>query len=146
MENIKILIVDDQPPMRAFVKAGIKASFPSGIVIDEASTGEVARDKLAIAPCDIVICDWNMPGMKGTELFAWIKEQDNLKNTQFLMLTASNEKELIMNAVQMGVNDFIMKPISVDTLSRRLQLALDRVLSDRIAKAHQGRHGEGDST
>ncbi len=146
MESIKVLIVDDQSPMRAFVKASIKASFPSGLVIDEAGTGEVARDKLAINPCDIVICDWNMPGMKGTELFAWIKEQDNLQDIQFLMLTASNEKELVMNAVGMGVNDFIMKPISVDTLSRRLQLALDRVLSARIARAHQDQHGEGAGT
>ncbi|MGO9015578.1 MAG: response regulator [Dissulfurispiraceae bacterium] len=145
MENIKILIVDDQSPMRTFVKASIKASFPTGIVIDEASAGDVAKDKLAINPCDIVICDWNMPGMKGTELFAWIKEQENLKDTQFLMLTASNEKEIIMNAVEMGVNDFIMKPISVDTLSKRVQLALDRVLSARRAKAHQRQNEEGDS-
>src|SRR5271169_1840272 len=116
MESLKILIVDDTPSMRAFVKASIKSSFSGGIEIDEASTGETAREKLTAMPYDIVICDWFMPGMNGTELLAWMREQDDLKDIPFLMLTAHNDKEIIMKAIDAGVTDFITKPVSVDTL------------------------------
>jgi len=128
MYRVRVLIVDDELAMRAFVRAGLKVSFPEAVQIEEAGSGEMAMKKLAVYPCDIVICDWNMPGMKGTELLAWVKEQDSLKDTQFLMLTASHEKDIVMNAVELGVDDFIMKPLSADELSRRVKSALARLL------------------
>ncbi len=78
-----------------------------------------------------------MPGMKGTDLLAWVKEQDSLKDTQFLMLTAANETDIVMNSVKLGVNDFIMKPLSADDLSRRVRSALARLLIVQRDKAGQ---------
>src|SRR5208337_3979603 len=77
MENIRVLIVDDDSPMRAFIKASIRSQFPDqvGIIVelDEAGSVGAAMAKLAEKPCDIVLCDWNLPGVKGTELLAWMK-------------------------------------------------------------------------
>ncbi len=55
MDRVKILIVDDESAMRAFVRAALKASFPDGVEIEEASSGETARDKAggsALPHCD----------------------------------------------------------------------------------------------
>jgi DNA-binding response OmpR family regulator len=134
MERIKILVIDDTPSMRAFVKAAIKTSFPGDVMIDEAASGEVGKEKLSATFFDVVICDWNMPGMKGTELLEWMKGQDNLKDVPFLMLTAHNEKDIVMTAINAGVFDYVMKPVSVETLSKKLNAAIRTALSVRIDK------------
>jgi len=140
MENIRVLIVDDDSPMRAFIKASIKSSFPGrvglAVDLDEAGSAEGAMAKLAAKQYDIVLCDWNLPGMKGTELLAWMKEEDKQKETLFLMLTAHNEERVVTEAIDMGANDFITKPIAADVLSKRLMSAFRTVLDIRRNKSH----------
>ncbi len=140
MENIRVLIVDDESPMRAFIKASIKSSFPgqAGIKVelDEAGSVDAAMAKLSVKPYDVVLCDWNLPGAKGTELLAWIKEEDKQKDTLFLMLTAHNEESVLAEAMDMGVNDFITKPIAADFLSKRLMAAFNNILTIRRSKSH----------
>ncbi|MBF0558862.1 MAG: response regulator [Nitrospirae bacterium] len=143
MEKIKVLIVEDTFAMRTFIKATIKATFSENVELDDAGSGESAMDKLAAKPFDVVICDWNMPGMKGTELLAWMKEQDNLKDIPFLMLTAHNAKDVITGAIEAGVSDFIMKPVSADVLSQRVRMAFKTVLLARAKKA--GENGPANS-
>ena len=144
MENIRVLIVDDDAPMRAFIKASIKSSFPGrvGIIVelDEAGSVDSAMARLAAKPYDIVLCDWNLPGVKGTELLAWMKGEDKQKETLFLMLMAHNEENVVTEAINMGVNDFITKPIAADVLSNRLMSAFSTILDLRSNKS-----GENDS-
>ncbi|MGD0283116.1 MAG: response regulator [Dissulfurispiraceae bacterium] len=138
MENIIILIVEDAAPMRTFIKACIKSSFPGKVEVEEAGSGESAMTMLAAKPCDIVLCDWNLPGMKGTEILVWMKGQDRLKDIPFLMLTAHNEKDLVTGALNMGASDFIMKPVTAEVLSKRLMSAIRTVLAVRKSKAAEG--------
>lgn len=143
MEHIDILIVDDTSSMRAFVKAAIRASFSGAISIDEAGSGEMAKEKLEAKPYDVIICDWHMPGLSGTDLLAWVREQDKLRDTMFIMLTAHNEMDVITKAMEAGVNDFIAKPVTVDTISKKLTAAFRTVLSVKIKKAGGSRPGGG---
>ncbi len=140
MENIRILIVEDTHTMRAFIKASIKSSFPGAVEIEEAISAEAAMAILEAKPLDIVLCDWNLPVMKGTELLVWMKGQDKLKEIPFLMLTAHNEKDIVTGALNMGASDFIMKPVTAEALSKRLMAAIRTVLSVRKSKP-----GEDDS-
>ena len=139
MENIRVLIVDDDSPMRAFIKASIKLSFPGqvgiNVELDEAGSVDGAMARLAAKPCDLVLCDWNLPGVKGTELLAWMKGEDKFKETLFLMLTAHNEEGIVTEAINMGVNDFIVKPIAADVLSKRLMSAFRTILDIRRNKS-----------
>lgn len=139
MEKIRILIVDDTFPMRTFIKAAIKSLFTDKVEMDDAGSGEAAKEKLSTKTFDIVLCDWNMPGIKGTELLAWMKEQGKLKEIPFLMLTAHNDKELIMSAVEAGVSDYIMKPVTADTLNLRLRAAFKTVLAARMKNGDDNR-------
>ena len=124
MEGVRILIVDDMMPMRAFIRAGIKASISKDVEIDEAGSGEAAKAKLEILRYNLVLCDWNLPGLKGTELLKWMREQEMLKNMPVIMLTAFDEKELIMEALELGVSDYVIKPVTTDVLIKKVRAAL----------------------
>ncbi|MGO9417195.1 MAG: response regulator [Syntrophobacteraceae bacterium] len=140
MDNIRVLIVDDDSPMRAFIKAGIRSTFTgrNGIIVelDEAGSVEGAMARLSERPYDIVLCDWNLPGMKGTELLSWVKGEDKQKDILFVMLTAHNEEKIVKEAIDMGVNDFITKPITVNVLTKRLMSAIRTILDLRSNKSH----------
>ena len=118
---MNILVVDDMPAMRAFVRAGIKISFPGKVQIEEADSGESAMKELKNRRYDLIVCDWNMPGIKGTELLQWVKSQDDLKAIPFIMLTANNEKDIVMAAIKSGISDFITKPTTIDILAKKLR-------------------------
>jgi len=128
VKPVRILIVDDMTPMRVFIKAGLKASISKDIEIDieidEASSGEAAKAKLESLRYDLVLCDWNMPGLKGTELLQWMREQDALKNTPVIMLTANNDKKIILESIELGVADYIIKPVTADALGKKVRAVL----------------------
>ncbi len=128
---IRILIVDDMMPMRAFIKGGIRASISKDIEIDEAGSGESAQLKLESQRYDLVLCDWNLPGLKGTELLQWIREQDALKDTPVIMLSAFNKKELIEEALELGAADYVLKPVTLDVLGKKVSAVLRASLACR---------------
>ncbi|HXW69265.1 MAG TPA: response regulator [Dissulfurispiraceae bacterium] len=119
---MNILVIDDLAAMRAFVRAGIKISFRGSVLqIEEAETGAAAVKELQNRKYDLILCDWNMPGMSGVELLQWVKQQDDLKNIPFIMLTANNKKDMVMEAIKLGVNDFITKPTTIEILAAKLR-------------------------
>jgi DNA-binding response OmpR family regulator len=75
-----------------------------------------------------------MPGMKGSDLLRWMKEQEDLKDMPFIMVTAHNEKDIIMDAVNQGITDFIIKPINVDALVKKVSAALRDIISKKVKK------------
>lgn len=121
---MRILIVDDMLPMRAFMKATVKSSVSKDLETDEAANAEAAKTKLQVQHYDLVLCDWNMPGMKGSELLQWMRSEERLRQVPFIMVTAHNDKEIIMEAIKAGVNDFVLKPITAEVLSRKIIAAL----------------------
>ena len=129
MVPVRILIVDDMMAMRAFIKGGIKAFISKDIEIDEASSGEAAKARLINQHYNIVLCDWNLPGLKGTELIQWMREQDALKNTPVIMLTANNNKETILESVELGVAGYIIKPVTADVLGKKVSAVLSSSLA-----------------
>jgi len=125
VKTVRILIVEDMMPMRAFIKAGIKAYISKDIEIDEATSGESAKGKMQQQRYDLVLCDWNMPGIKGTELLQWMREQDSLGNTPVIMLTANNNKEIILESIELGVADYVIKPVTADVLGKKISAVLN---------------------
>ncbi len=126
---VRILIVDDMMPMRAFIKAGIRASISKDIEVDEANSGESAKVKMEQHRYDLVLCDWNMPGITGTELLHWMREQDAVKNTPVIMLTANNNKETILEAIELGVAGYVIKPVTADVLGKKVSAVLSASLA-----------------
>lgn len=131
---VNILIVDDMPVIRSFINITIMSVIKKDVIenihVDEAQNGKAAQAKLEAGPYDLVLCDWNMPGMNGSELLQWMKSQESLREIPFVMITANNEKKFIMEALQMGVTGYVLKPLTVEVLDK----TINSLLSDIITK------------
>ena len=120
--NIKILIVDDFSTMRRIVKNLLRQLGFNNI--QEADDGTTALEQLKTDPVDLIISDWNMPKMTGLDLLKAIGGDDKLKKIPVLMVTAEARKENIVEAVQAGVNNYIVKPFTAETLKEKMEKVL----------------------
>ncbi len=118
--TMKILVVDDFSTMRRIVK-NILAQLDFSNV-DEAEDGKVALAKLKTGGFEFVISDWNMPNMMGIDLLREVRADASLKQLPFLMVTAESQKENVVQAVQAGVSNYIVKPFTADTLETKLEM------------------------
>lgn len=116
--NMKILIVDDFSTMRRIIRNILKQIGYSDI--HDAEDGTQAITKLKADRFDFVISDWNMPNMSGLDLLKAIRTDADLKDTKFLMVTAEAMQENVIAAVQAGVNNYILKPFTAETMKERI--------------------------
>ena len=117
--DLKILVVDDFPTMRRIVKTLLRQNGYNNFV--EAEDGEKALEMLHAEPdIEFIVSDWNMPNMTGLELLKTVRADPKLKHLPFLMVTAEAEKENIIEAVKSGVNNYIVKPFTGQTLKEKL--------------------------
>jgi two-component system chemotaxis response regulator CheY len=116
--EMDVLIVDDAAAMRRIVRGLLKElGFKN---MREAENGQMALDELKKKKADFVVSDWNMPVMTGIDLLRAIRADDELKSTPVLMVTAEAKQENIVEAVQAGVNNYIVKPFNAATLQEKL--------------------------
>ncbi len=123
-ENTKFLVVDDFATMRKIVKKVLTQLGYKNI--EEADDGNTAWPMIKDAhsngnPYDIIISDWNMPGMTGVDLLKNVRGDANLKEMPFVMVTAESEQKNIVEAVKAGVSDYIVKPFNANTLKTKLE-------------------------
>ncbi len=122
--NTKFLVVDDFTTMRKIIK---KVLTELGYTnIEEADDGKTAWPKLQEAhtagqPFNMVISDWNMPGMSGIDLLKSCKSDANFKNLPFMLVTAESEQKNIIEAAKAGVSDYVVKPFNAQTLKGKLE-------------------------
>ncbi len=116
--DMDVLIVDDASALRRIVRGLLKElGFKH---LREAENGEMALAELMRKKAGLVVLDWNMPVMTGIELLRAIRADDDLKDIAVLMVTAEAKKENIVEAVQAGVNNYIVKPFNAATLQEKL--------------------------
>jgi len=109
MSQIKVLIVDDARFIRDHVSRIVKEHFPE-YHIDSAEDGEAGRNLMTQESYDLILCDWEMPGMSGLELLQWSRQQSNYADIPFVMITSRGERDYVLKAIQAGVNDYMGKP------------------------------------
>ena len=117
--NMKVLIVDDFATMRRILRNILKQiGFTD---INEADDGSTALKELKKEKYDLILSDWNMPEMPGIDLLNAIRADDELKGIPFVMITAEAQKDNIVGAVKAGVNSYIVKPFTAETISEKLK-------------------------
>ncbi len=119
--DINILVVDDMAAMRKILKTLLnQLGFKN---IDEAEDGKQALEILRKNPSKygLVITDWNMPNMTGIELVQEIRKDETLKHLPILMVTAEAKKENVLMAIKAGVNNYIVKPFTAETLKEKIE-------------------------
>lgn len=117
--NMKVLVVDDFATMRRILKNILKQiGFTN---ISEADDGKIALTELKKEKFDLILCDWNMPQMSGLELLTALKSDNGLKDIPFVMVTAEAQKDNILEAVKAGVNSYVVKPFTAETIGEKLK-------------------------
>ncbi len=117
--NTRILVVDDFSTMRKIVKNVLKQLGYNNI--EEAENGAEALQKLRSKKFDFVVSDWNMPNMDGLEMLKAIRSDAELKHLPVLMVTAEAEKDKVIAAIKAGVNNYIVKPFTAETLKQKME-------------------------
>ncbi|NJL17325.1 MAG: response regulator [Nitrospira sp.] len=116
--NMKILVVDDMVTMRRIVKNILKQlGFAN---VDEAENGQEALQKLRGDAYGFVVSDWNMPVMTGIDMLRAIRGDEKLKAIPVLMVTAEAQQSNLVEAVQAGVSNYIVKPFTAETMQEKL--------------------------
>lgn len=116
--NMKILVVDDMVTMRRIVKNILKQlGFAN---VEEAENGQEALQKLRADTYGFVVSDWNMPVMTGIDMLRAIRADEKLKATPVLMVTAEAQQSNLIEAVQAGVSNYIVKPFTAETMQEKL--------------------------
>jgi len=116
--GMKILVVDDFSAMRRILKNVLGQIGLTNII--EADDGTTALDVLKDNKVDLIVSDWTMPKMSGLDLLKTVRSNESTKDTPFLMVTASSQKDDVLEAVQAGVSNYIVKPFTADTVKEKL--------------------------
>ena len=117
--NMKVLIVDDFATMRRILRNILRQIGFTDIT--EADDGSTALKELKKEKYDLILCDWNMPEMPGIDLLNAIRADDELKGIPFVMITAEAQKDNIVGAVKAGVNSYVVKPFTAETIGEKLK-------------------------
>jgi DNA-binding response OmpR family regulator len=117
--NLKILLVEDDENDVLFLKRALKASC-AAIELDVARDGELAVQYLSgkngAALPDRIILDLKLPRRSGTDVLAWIRSQPSLRHLSVTVMTSSSERADIERVRHLGVDDYIVKPVSYQGL------------------------------
>ncbi len=126
--DLNILLVEDSPNVLELTKEFVnELGFEK---IYTASDGSEALDRIRLmyqrgGKFDLIISDWEMPKMDGLMLLKKIRQNESLQKIPFIILTANDKKEHVLKAVQVGANDYIVKPVDPETLNEKINKTLN---------------------
>ena len=124
--SFRVLIVDDAEIMRKLVhKACTEMGFTD---IVEAEDGEAAWSVLESSkpPISLILCDWNMPKLTGLDFLKRTRAHELYKSVYFILITVESDKEQVVAALQHGVDNYVMKPCTLDILKAKIKSTLTR--------------------
>ena len=114
-----ILIVDDEIPIRRFLRTSLSAQ---GFQVLEAENGKTALDLLRRHQIDLLILDLGLPDMDGLEIIGRLRQSRS--TVPILVLSSRGDEEGKVNALDMGADDYVTKPFGMDELLARVRAAL----------------------
>uniref|UniRef100_UPI0025C19B0C response regulator n=1 Tax=Limnobacter sp. UBA1615 TaxID=1946757 RepID=UPI0025C19B0C len=128
----RILVVDDSVVERnLFVHMVAKWGYP----VEFAASGQEAIELVERHRFQLVLADWQMPGMQGTELCVALRQLDLGQYTYIILMSAQNDEEFLIKALDAGADDVLTKPVDGNELEARLQSAVRRIeLQARLAR------------
>lgn len=120
---MKVLLVDDSRTIRNIQKNVLAQIGHTDVV--EAGDGIEALQKLGENAIDLMLVDWNMPKMDGITLVREVRKTN--KQVPIIMCTTEAQKDRVIEAVKAGVNNYMVKPFDVESLTERINQTLAKV-------------------
>lgn len=129
--KIKVLVVDDMLTMRKIVSKTLRdIGFQD---ITEAVDGNDAWSKVQEQEFGLIISDWNMPNCTGLDFLKRVRASSKLSKTPFILVTAEAEAHQVGEAVKSGVDQYVVKPFSKDSLIEKISMTYKRVTAKNKA-------------
>ena len=127
--EVSVLVVDDEPAIRRLLRVGLTSE---GYAITEAATGREAIVRLDADKPDLVILDLGLPDMSGQELLRQWRERG--LTLPIVILSSRTDEAGIVDALEHGADDYVVKPFGMKELAARLRVALRHKLHQQGEK------------
>ncbi len=115
---MRFLVIDDSVTMRRIISnILVRLGYPDVV---QASNGREALDRLAGEPVDIVVTDWYMPEMNGLDFVKALRTTPTTSHIPIVIVTANAASDDIQHALELGVNGYILKPFTVETMREKI--------------------------
>jgi two-component system chemotaxis response regulator CheY len=118
---MKGLVIDDSAITRRIIINSLRTIGFTEIL--EACDGTQAL-QLCTPDVDVVLTDWNMPGMEGVEVVRNLRSMPELSAIPILLITSRSAKEDVVEAINAGIDGYVVKPFTPDVLQNKIQEAL----------------------
>jgi CheY-like chemotaxis protein len=129
-----LLLVDGDPKSLRVMEVSLKKA---GFSVTTAIHGRDALEKCQISPPDLILSDTKMPEMDGFELCRRLKEDDKFKGTPFIFLTGQKSVEYKVRGLELGVEDYLTKPIYIKEIVTRVKILLQKKEKERLERKDQ---------
>ncbi len=124
-----ILVIDDEEDIVELVSYNLKKE---GFAVDSAYDGETALKKVRSGPYDLIVLDLMLPGVQGLELCRIIRNDPSIADTPIVMLTAKGEEVDKVLGLEIGADDYMIKPFSPRELVARIKAILRRAEHQKL--------------
>jgi DNA-binding response OmpR family regulator len=112
MRRPRILVVDDEPPLRELVVVTLGDAF----ICEEVGDGDTALERLGEAEYDLVMLDLMMPGTSGMDVLRKMRTNDGLADVPVIVMSAWQSPQDVASALEAGADRFLAKPFRIDEL------------------------------
>jgi two-component system chemotaxis response regulator CheY len=117
---MRALVVDDARIIRKILSEMVKEF---GFETFDAEDGEDALNVLNSAGAvDLMLVDWNMPNMNGLEFVKEVRKNDEYATAKIMMVTIESEMDTVVQALEAGADEYVMKPFTKETISEKMAL------------------------
>lgn len=123
-KKLRILVAEDEDALRTLLKFNLEKE---GYDVIEASDGDQALDHLNKRLPDVLLVDWMMPGTSGIEVCRTIRQSPDSRNLPIIMLTARGEESDRIRGLDMGADDYLIKPFAITELLARVRAVMRRM-------------------
>lgn len=122
--TLTILVVDDQQTIRSLARIALE-QLKIGEIL-EASDGEEALKVILTrkTPIHLIISDYNMPNLNGLSLLRAVRAHPPISKTAFIMLTGRADKQMVLTAVEHGVNNYLVKPFTPESMREKIEAVI----------------------
>jgi DNA-binding response OmpR family regulator len=134
---VPLLVIDDDTD---FVTGMVALLEGRGYRVFTAANGDTAWELLEMGKPEVVLVDWNMPGLDGLQLIRRMRAEESHRGRYAIMVTARSARADIITGMEAGANDYLTKPFNNEELLARIQVgirtrALERELAEQVRRA-----------
>jgi PAS domain S-box-containing protein len=132
-----VLVVEDDELSRDMLSRRLERS---GYAVSTAENGEQALNLISKTFFDLVLLDHMMPGLSGLDVLQRIRREYNPTDLPVIMVTAMNESDNIVQALELGANDYVTKPVDYAVALARIQTQMERRAAQEALRKSESRH------